>query len=54
MALQCKSRFNRKMVFRVTKSQSIYFILHDHPDWGVACGGVGGGGGAGGAIYMRF
>ena len=32
----------------------IYFILHDHPDWGVACGGGGGGGGVGGAIYMRF
>ena len=51
--LQCKSHFNRKMVFRVTKSQYerqmiTYLILHDHPDWGVACGGVGG------AIYMGF
>ena len=45
--LQCKSHFNRKMVFRVTKSQYerqmiTYLILHDHPDWGVACGGDGG------------
>ena len=52
--LQCKNHFNRKMVFRVTKSQYerqmiTYLILHDHPDWGVACGGR-----LGGAIYMRF
>ena len=57
--LQCKNHFNRKMVFRVTKSQYerqmiTYLILHDHPDWGVACGGVGSGGGVGGAIYMDF
>ena len=43
--LQCKNHFNRKMVFRVTKSQYerqmiTYLILHDHPDWVVANTGL--------------
>ena len=53
--LQCKSHFNRKMVFRVTKSQSmkdkLSFIWYNMI---ILTGGCGGGGGVGGAIYMGF